>query len=74
MIKKGKIIDFKSKRTIKILTHYILYNNIYKKKYMKKKYILIHFEGSILKKGDNIYYKKCKKISKKKNFKFFKKI
>ncbi|WDI79336.1 30S ribosomal protein S17 [Candidatus Vidania fulgoroideae] len=74
MIKKGKIINFKSKKTIKVLYYILNYNLKYKKQYYKKKYILVHFNGSILKCGDNIYFIKCKKKSKKKNFKFLKKI
>ncbi|MGX7589232.1 30S ribosomal protein S17 [Candidatus Vidania fulgoroideorum] len=74
MIKRGKILGFKSKKTIKVLTYNRIYNYLYKKQFYKKKNILIHYNGSILKEGDNIYYIKCSKKSKKKSFIFLKKI
>ena len=65
---KGTVVKLSSAQTIRVAAKYTKVHPIYKKRYTRTGFFLVHDEGNVAKVGDIVTIAACRPISKNKQW------
>jgi len=63
---KGTVVKISSEQTIRVAAKYTKVHPIYKKRYTRTRFFLVHDEANAAKVGDTVTIEACRPISKNK--------